>query len=113
MIPKAAVAQYRVSQRLQAAAQLRARAAWSQVQVGLLSQSWQIVLRNSGLVAAVTALQVDNASAGAAYGAAALASQSTYSAPDAFVNPAAFGGFAPDGRSLDGLLYAAVPRTKQ
>lgn len=113
MIPKAAVAQYRVSQRLQAAAQLRARDAWSQVQIGLLSQSWQIVLRNSGLVAAVTALQVENAGAGAAYGAAALAAQSTYAAPDAFVNPAAFGGFAPDGRSLDGLLYAAVPRTKQ
>lgn len=112
MIPKAAVAQYRQSQRLQALAQIQVRHAWAQVQVGLLSQSWQIVLRNSGLVAAVTELQVENAAAGAAYGAASLAAQSTYAAPQAFVNPAAFGGFAPDGRSLDGMLYAAVPHTK-
>ena len=113
MIPDAAVSQYKASQRLQAKAQLQARRAWSQVQVGSLSRSWQIILRNSGLVAAVTSLQVENASEGASYGAASIAAQGFYEAPDAFVDPGAFGGFASDGRPLDGLLYAAVPHTKR
>jgi hypothetical protein len=33
-------------------------------------------------------------------------------APDSFVNPAAFGGWSSDGRSLAGSLYGAVPYTK-
>lgn len=113
MIPNAAIAQYKLSQRLQALAQIRARRAWSQVQVGLLSESWAVILRNTELEAAVTQLQVENAEEGASYGASSLASQSTYSAPTSFVNPEAFGGYAPDGRTLKGLLESPVPRTKR
>lgn len=111
-MPAAVVEQYKLSQRLQAVAQLRARRAWAQVQVGLLSQSWEVILRNSGLVDEVSTLQVQAATAGASYGAMSLAAQGSYVAPDSFVNPAAFGGWAADGRSLSGALYGAVPYAK-
>ena len=113
MIPSATVEHYQRVQRLQAAARLRARRAWALVSVGALSESWSAVLRESSLAAAVTDSQVAAAKSGAAYGAATLAAQSTYSAPDAFVDPLGFGGFAADGRPLSGLLYAAVPHTKR
>lgn len=111
-MPAAVVEQYKLSQRLQALAQIRARKAWSQVQVGLLTQSWELILQRSGFLGEVSTLQVDAATAGAAYGALAMAAQGDYVAPDSFVNPAAFGGWAADGRSLSGALYSAVPYTK-
>lgn len=112
-VPAATLAQYKLSQRLQAVAQLKARKAWQQVQVGLISQSWEVLLRNSGLVAAVSSLQLEAATAGASYGARSLAAQGDYEAPEAFVDPRGFAGVAADGRPLDGLLYAAAPYTKQ
>lgn len=111
-MPAAVVEQYKLSQRLQSVARLRARKAWAQVQVGLLSQSWQIVLRNSGLVDELSTLQVEAATAGASYGAMAMAAQDDYVIPESFVNPESFGGFSADGRSLAGSLYGAVPYTK-
>lgn len=111
--PAATLAQYKLSQRLQAIAQLEARRAWAQVQVGLISESWEIILRNTGLVESVSSAQLQNATAGASYGARSLAAQGAYEAPQAFVNPAGFAGIAADGRSLDGLLYAPAPHTKQ
>lgn len=111
-IPAAAVEQYRTSQRLQAVAQLKARHAWALVQVGAFSESWESLLVSTGLVSAVTQGQLKNAAAGAAYGARSLADQGLYDVPEAFVNPAGFAGVAADGRTLGGLLYAAVPHTK-
>ena len=111
-VPAAVVSQYKASQRLQAQAALKARRAWAQVQVGMISQSWEIVLRNSGLMATVGAAQLANATAGASYSADSLAQQGLYEAPDAFVNPAGFAGVAADGRSLDGLLYSTAPYVK-
>lgn len=110
MIPKAAVEHYRKVQRLQSIGVLAARRAWSGVDAGNFSASWESVLPE--LTAALTVVQVRAAEAGASYGASTLAQQGLYEAPEAFVNPAGFGGFAADGRALDGLLYAAVPRTK-
>lgn len=112
-VPAAALAQYKVSQRLQAIAQLKARKAWAQVQVGLLTSSWEAILRNTGLVEAVSSAQLQNASAGASYSARTLAEQGLYDAPEAFVNPAGFAGIAADGRSLESLLYSPVPFTKK
>ena len=111
-VPDAAIAHYEQMQRLQALALLAGRRAWRQLQVGVLTQSWTIILRNSGLVDAVSSLQVAAAEAGASYGADTLAQQGLYEAPKAFVNAQAFGGFASDGRSLEGLLYAPVPHVK-
>lgn len=106
------VAQYKSSQRLQTKAILEGRKAWAQVQGGLISQSWEIILRNSGLIATVTAAQLANATAGASYSAVALAEQGSYEPPQGFVNPAGFAGVAADGRSLEGLLYSTAPYVK-
>lgn len=111
-VPAAVVSQYRASQRLQSQAAFAARRAWGQVQAGLISQSWEIILRNSGLIATVSAAQVANATAGASYSADALAQQGLYEPPEAFVNPAGFAGVAADGRSLEGLLYSTAPYVK-
>lgn len=110
MIPSAAVDHYKKVQRLQSLGILAARRAWAGVDAGALSQSWQSALPE--VAASVSLLQVRAAEAGASYGAATLAQQGLYEAPEFFVNPQSFGGFASDGRSLDGLLYAVVPRTK-
>lgn len=112
-VPDAAVAHYEQMQKLQALAVIAGRRAWKQVQVGVLSQSWLIILQNSGLLESVSNLQIQAATAGASYGANTLAQQGLYEAPKAFVNAAAFGGFASDGRSLEGLLYAPVPHVKK
>lgn len=106
----AAVAHYEEMQRLQAAAVLVSRRVWRRVSLADLSGSWELGLR--GLVPAVTALQVEAATAGASYGAAVLAEQGSWVAPSAFVDPKAFGGFASDGRSLEGLLYSPVTGVK-
>lgn len=106
------VAQYKSSQRLQTKAILEGRKAWAQVQGGLISQSWEMILRNSALIATVSAAQLANAAAGASYSADALAEQGSYEPPQGFVNPAAFAGVAADGRSLEGLLYSTAPYVK-
>jgi len=110
MIPLPTVEHYRKMQRLQAVAVLAARRAWSGVDPGDLTNSWFNALPE--LAAAVSLVQESAAAAGASYGAATLAAQGLYEAPQHFVNVKAFAGFASDGRSLEGLLYAAVPHTK-
>ena len=110
MIPAPTVEHYKRMQRLQAIAVLAAQRAWSGVDAGDLSGSWQSSIPE--LVAAVSLVQESAAEAGASYGAATLAAQGLYEAPQHFVNAKAFAGFASDGRSLEGLLYAAVPHTK-
>lgn len=108
-----AVDQYKQMQRLQTKTVLDARRAWGQVDAAHLSESWQAVVRASGLFAAVAAAQFRAAEAGAAYSAETLAAQGVYSAPTGFVNPSRFAGVAADGRPLESLLYSAVPYTKR
>jgi hypothetical protein len=110
MIPDAAVAHYKAMQRLQALAVLAAANLWSEVSLSDLSGSWaaQVPL----LVPALSGIQVKAAAAGASYGGQTLTDQGLYEPPRHFVNPAAFGGLASDGRTLEGLLYSAVPHTK-
>lgn len=110
MIPEAAVAHYKQMQRLQGLVVLTAADLWAQVSLADLSGSWaaQVPL----LVPVLAGVQVKAASAGASYGAATLAEQGLYEAPQYFVNPQAFGGIASDGRTLEGLLYGAVPHVK-
>jgi hypothetical protein len=110
MIPLPTVEHYKRMQRLQAVAVLAAQRAWSGVDPGDLTNSWFSALPE--LAAAVALVQESAAEAGASYGAATLAAQGLYEAPQHFVNAKAFAGFASDGRSLEGLLYAAVPHTK-
>lgn len=111
-VPAAVASQYKASQRLQSQAALAARRAWGQVQSGSISESWEAILRASGLIAAVSAGQLANATAGASYSADSLAQQGLYEPPEAFVDPAGFSGIAADGRSLEGLLYSTAPYVK-
>jgi hypothetical protein len=67
---------------------------------------------DSAAAACLGGVQVRAAEAGAAYGAQTLADQGLYEAPAHFVNAAAFAGWASDGRSLAGLMYAPVPHVK-
>jgi len=110
MIPDAAVAHYKQMQRLQALVVLAGSQLWSEVSLADLSGSWaaQVPL----LVPVLAGVQVKAAAAGASYGAQTLADQSLYEPPQHFVNPSAFGGLASDGRTLEGLLYGAVPHVK-
>jgi hypothetical protein len=110
MIPDAAVAHYKQMQRLQALVVLAGAELWSEVSLADLSGSWaaQVPL----LVPVLAGVQVKAAAAGASYGAQTLADQGLYEAPQHFVNPSAFGGLASDGRTLEGLLYGAVPHVK-
>lgn len=97
-------------QRLQVLALAAGRRSWRRVDERFLSETWQRALADLSPV--VAAVQVRAAESGASYGAATLAEQGSYVAPDAFVNPAAFGGYAADGRSLDGLLYSPITTAK-
>ena len=63
---------------------------WRQVSPANIAGSWRFLLRD--LVPAVSNVQVRVAESASEYGAATLAEQGVYQAPDAFVNPAAFGG---------------------
>jgi hypothetical protein len=56
------------------------------------------------LLAGFVRLQTEAAEAGATYAAMTLAEQGTYTAPAALVDPAAFAGYASDGRALASLL---------
>ena len=110
MIPSSTVAHYKQMQRLQALIVVAAADLWAEASLSDLSGSWaaQVPL----LLPVLSGIQVKAASAGAAYGAATMAEQGLYEAPKHFVDPAAFGGFASDGRSLAGLLFAPIPHVK-
>jgi hypothetical protein len=110
MIPDAAVAHYKRMQRLQALVVVAAVDLWSEASLSDLSGSWaaQVPL----LLPILSGVQIKAAEAGASYGAQTLADQGLYEAPQHFVNPSAFGGIASDGRTLEGLLYSAVPHVK-
>lgn len=110
MISEAAVKHYRQMQQLQALAVVAAADLWSEASLSDLTGSWaaQIPL----LTPILSGVQVKAAAAGASYGAATLAEQGLYEAPERFVDPGAFGGVASDGRSLEGLLYAPAPHVK-
>lgn len=109
-LPEAAVEHYRQVARLQVLALAAGRRSWGRVDERFLSETWTQALRD--LTPVVAAVQVRAAESGASYGAATLAEQGVYVAPDAFVNPAAFGGYAADGRSLTGALYSPITNVK-
>lgn len=109
-IPEAALAHYKRMQALQVLVVTAARRAWSNVDPDFIAESWAEGVQQVRPV--VAAAQVRAAEAGAAYGALALAEQGSWRAPDAFVDPEAFGGYAADGRSLEGLLLSPAYTAK-
>jgi hypothetical protein len=110
MWPEAAAAADAELRRLELLAVALGRRFWRTVRIEDLSASWLAALER--LVPLVEPVQLNAASAGASYGASSLAAQGVYEAPAAFVDPRGFAGTAPDGRSLQGLLYSVVPGVK-
>jgi hypothetical protein len=106
----AAESHYRQIQRLQAKAVIAGRAAWARITPSALSESW---LTQAALLAPIlSGFQVQAAASGASYVSSSLAEQGEYVAPDGFVDPSGFGGYASDGRPLTGLLYSPVTKAK-
>ncbi|MGV8973363.1 MAG: hypothetical protein ACOH10_13660 [Rhodoglobus sp.] len=109
-IPQATLDHYRAMQRLQVLAVAAGRRSWRGVDPRFLSESWARSV--AVLTPVISAVQIKAAEAGASYGAQTLAEQGSWVAPESFVNPKAFGGFASDGRPLNSLLYSAAPGVK-
>lgn len=93
-------------------ATIQARRLWHEVAPGYLSESWARV--RPAMEATLVAAQVEAAAAGSAYGAFALAEQGSWVAPEAFVDPAAFGGgWTSSGARLNETLQTPIVRTKE
>ncbi len=108
-LPDAAAEHYRSQQRLAVATLAATRSAWAGMS-GELDASWRVV--GPALVLPLTAAQLVAADAGAAYVGAVLDEQGITADPVAEVLPEGVAGVASDGRSLAGLLLAAVTTTK-
>ena len=109
--PAAAVAYDRAARRLGISALAAGRASWRRVSLTDIATSWTAAL--TVLLPKVIDLQAEAAAAGAAYTAMALAQQGFYEPAQAFVDPARFAGVAPDGRSLEALLFSPATTTKR
>lgn len=103
-IPQAVKSHYRQMQRLQYLGLTLARRSWRKISLNQIRTSW--AMQSEGLSVALGELQVRAATAGASYGAMAMAQQGFYEPPQMFVNPQAFRGIASDGRDLASLLRA-------
>ncbi|KRC37516.1 hypothetical protein [Oerskovia sp. Root22] len=110
-IPQATQDHYRRMQRLQILALRASRRSWTRVDWRHLSPSWAPLVARE-LEPLMSGIQVQAAASGASYGALTLAEQGSWVAPEAFVDPRAFGGYAADGRSLDGLLFSPITSVK-
>jgi hypothetical protein len=109
-IPAATVEHYRHMQRLQVLAVRAGRRAWRHIDGRFISESWRGAMQD--LLPVLVGLQVQAAVDGAVYAAPTLAEQGTYVPPVDLVDPAAFGGYAADGRDLSGLVYSPATSAK-
>lgn len=110
-VPAPAVAHYQRMVALQRSARSAADVVWAGLSVAYLSESWGVAA--ASLVGAVSTLQARAATAGSQYGAATLAAQGLYDAPQAWVNPAALSGMSSRGAPLESALYSAIPHVKE
>lgn len=108
-IPDAAAEHYRAEQQLQAVVLASARRSWRRIDPRFISESWTEQL--AFLLPVIISGQQRAAFEGATYAAMTLAEQGEYVAPTEFANPAAFGGYASDGRNLDTLMQAPAIAT--
>ena len=111
-IPQATQDHYKHIQSVQLVALRSARRSWASVDRARISETWLPKVR-ADLAPVIVAAQINAATSGSDYSAMTLAQQGTYSAPTAYVDPRAFGGYAADGRSLESLLDAPAYKAKQ
>lgn len=109
-IPDAAVEHYRTEQRIQLLTMEAARRAWRRIHPDFIAESWAEQL--TSFLPVLVLAQQRAAFEGGTYSAMTLADQGEYVVPTEFTNPAAFGGYASDGRDLDALLQQPVVATK-
>lgn len=106
-IPPPSAEFYNLLRKLRTRAERQAARAWREVSPAYLSESWARTVPY--LAAALSALQVEAATVGAEYGAATLAAQGEWVAPEAFVKPQAFGGgWASNGTRLDQAMLSPI-----
>ena len=86
------------------------RRTWANVDPAHISESW--AEQSQALAQVVLAAQQRAAAEGSGYAAAVLAEQGSWVAPEAFVDPSALAGWAPDGRTLQGLLNSPAITAK-
>ena len=110
MLPQAASEFYLGQQRLIVATLGLTRATWSRMRFEDLDGSWSSV--GPVLERVVSNAQLGAARNGSRYVGAALDELGQFVPPQAGVNPAAFSGFASDGRPLGSLLEGAKVRAK-
>lgn len=109
--PTPTVKHYQNVQRAQARALRTADRLWREVDARYISESWAELLPY--LVATVATEQTAAAGSAIDAGAAALAATGAWRAPDAFLDPVAFTGAAPDGAPLEYMLYDAARGAKK
>ena len=94
----------------QTAAVKVASRSWRRVNRAYISESWREILVD--VTPAISAVQERVAVSAVEAAPFTLAEQGVYKPPSSFVDTSAFAGLAPDGRSLDGLLYSPAVRSK-
>lgn len=110
-VPSAVLAHDELSRRLSLLALTAGRSAWRRIAAADIGASWDSLA--TSLAVTMAQLQLEAATSASSYTAEALAQQGTYQLPDAFVEPSAFAGIAPDGRSLEALLYSPATKVKE
>lgn len=111
MLPEAASEHYRAQQRLVVATLGLTRTAWDRMDLDDLDGSWERVA--PVLLKVVASAQLGAARNGAVMVPAVLDELDQAVDPDALVSPAAFAGYASDGRPLGSLLEGAKVRAKE
>lgn len=109
MIPQATEQHYRRQRKVAAASVAEVRGLWQRMGENL-DASWLPI--QAAVVAALSRGQVNAAADAAAYMPAVLQQTSQADVAIAAVVPAAFGGWAEDGRKIDSLIYSGVTATK-
>lgn len=110
VLPEAASSHYRAQQRLIVATLALTRREWARMGNDFDS-SWRTVGPRLALI--TSSAQVGAARDGAAYVPDSLTELGHRIAPVGEVVPEALAGIAPDGRSLDSLLYGAVVKARE
>ena len=110
MLPDAARTQAKELLKVQVDAVTSSVGAWGHVSPNWISETWREQI--PVLATRMSALQVEAATVTATTNPAVLGQMGSWVPPTGFVNVNTFGGFAADGRGLDGLLYSPAVHTK-
>ncbi len=109
-VPQTTQAHYKQVRQIQTAMASRLQSMWNAVDPEHIAASWG--RQYAASLGAIKNLQRSAAVSGISYVASSLAELDDYVSPEHFVNPDGFTGYAPDGRSLRGLLDTGVVKAR-